>query len=43
MKYKGKLKLKKAYSPHYAEKKPFFSEKELIFRTAGKAMVFKFS
>ena len=43
MKYKGKLKLKKAYSPHYAERKPFFSEKEIIFRNAGKAMVFKFS
>lgn len=43
MKYKGKLKLKKAYSPHYAEKKPLFSEKEIIFRSAGKAMVFKIS
>ena len=43
MKYKGKLKLKKAYYPQYAEKKPFFSEKEIIFRNAGKAMVFKFS
>lgn len=43
MKYKGKLKLKRAYSPHYAEKKPLFSEKEIIFRSAGKAMVFKIS
>ena len=43
MKYKTKLKLKKKYSPHYADKKPFFSEKEIIFRSAGKAMVFKFS
>ena len=43
MKYRGKLKLKKAYSPHYAEKKPLFSEKEIIFRSAGKAMVFKIS
>ncbi len=43
MKYKEKIKFRKAYSPHYAERKPFFSEKEIIFRNAGKAMVFKFS
>ncbi len=42
MKYK-KIKLKRKYSPHYIEKKPFFSEKEIIFRNAGKAMVFKIS
>lgn len=43
MKYKGKIKLKKKYSPHYAEKKPFFSEKEILFRSSGKAVVFKIS
>ncbi len=43
MKYKKKLKLKNTYSPHYSEKKPFFSEKEIIFRSSGKAMVFKIS
>ena len=43
MKYKSKIKLKRKYSPHYTEKKPFFSEKEIIFRSSGKAMVFKFS
>ena len=43
MKFKGKIKLKKAYSPHYIEKKPLFSEKEIIFRSSGKAMVFKIS
>ena len=43
MKYKAKLKFKQKYSPHYTEKKPFFSEKEIIFRSAGKAMVFKIS
>ena len=41
MKYKGKF--KKKYRPHYSEKRPFFSEKEIIFRSSGKAMVFKFS
>jgi murein DD-endopeptidase MepM/ murein hydrolase activator NlpD len=43
MKYKSKLKLKKTYSPQYMEKKAWFSEKEIIFRSAGKAMVFKIS
>ena len=43
MKYRNKIKLKRKYSPHYTEKKPFFSEKEIIFRGSGKAMVFKFS
>ena len=43
MKYKSKIKLKRKYSPHYTDKKPFFSEKEIIFRSSGKAMVFKFS
>ena len=43
MKYKKKLKLGKSYSPHYTEKKPFFSEKEIIFRSSGKAMVIKIS
>ena len=43
MKYKGKLKLKRKYSPHYTEKKPLFSEKEIIFRSAGNAMVLKIS
>ncbi len=43
MKYRGKLKLKRKYSPHYTEKKPLFSEKEVIFRSSGKAMVFKIS
>lgn len=33
----------KAYSPQYAEKKPFFSEKEIIFRSAGRAKVLKIS
>ncbi|MCQ2741319.1 MAG: M23 family metallopeptidase [Alphaproteobacteria bacterium] len=41
MKYRGKIKLKKTYSPHYQEKKPFFSEKEIIFRSEGKAKVLK--
>ena len=43
MKYKNKIKLKRKYSPHYTEKKPMFSEKEIIFRSSGKAMVFKIS
>ncbi len=43
MKYKGKMRFKRAYSPHYTEKKPLFSEKEIIFRSAGEAMVFKIS
>lgn len=43
MKYKNKIKLKRKYSPHYSERKPFFSEKEIIFRSSGKAMVFKIS
>ncbi len=43
MKYKNKIKLKRKYSPHYTEKKPLFSEKEIIFRGSGKAMVFKIS
>ncbi|MBE6449057.1 MAG: hypothetical protein E7018_07190 [Alphaproteobacteria bacterium] len=34
---------RKAYSPQYAEKKPFFSEKEIIFRSAGRAKVFTIS
>lgn len=43
MKYRNKIKLKRKYSPHYTEKKPLFSEKEIIFRGSGKAMVFKIS
>ncbi len=31
------------YSPQYSEKKTFFSEKEIIFRSAGRAKVFKIS
>lgn len=43
MKNKTRLVNKKAYSPKYIEKKPFFSEKEIIFRSAGRAKVFKIS
>lgn len=43
MKNKTRLVNKKAYSPKYSEKKPFFSEKEIIFRSAGRAKVFKIS
>lgn len=43
MKNKTRLGNKKAYSPKYIEKKPFFSEKEIIFRNAGRAKVFKIS
>lgn len=43
MKRKNPLASKKAYSPHYAEKKPFFSEKEIIFRNEGRAKVFQIS
>ena len=32
-----------AYSPQFTEKKSFFSEKEIIFRGAGQARVFKIS
>lgn len=41
MKYKNRAKTK--YSPHYAEKKTWFSEKEIIFRSAGKAKVVNIS
>lgn len=40
---KTRLIKQKAYSPQYAEKKPFFSEKEIIFRSAGRAKVFTIS
>lgn len=43
MKNKPHLPSKKAYSPQYTEKKPFFSEKEIIFRSAGRAKVFQIS
>ena len=43
MKGKNKLGKTKVYSPHYTEKKPFFSEKEIIFRSAGRAKVFTIS
>lgn len=43
MNKKAKLARSKAYSPRYTEKKPFFSEKEIIFRSAGRAKVFKIS
>lgn len=43
MKNKPHLPNKKAYSPQYTEKKPFFSEKEIIFRSAGRAKVFQIS
>ena len=43
MKRKARLLRKKTYSPHYTEKKPFFSEKEIIFRSAGRAKVLKIS
>ncbi len=43
MKHKPHFKQKKAYSPHYIKKKPFFSEKEIIFRSAGRAKVFQIS
>lgn len=38
-----RLPKRKAYSPRYTEKKPFFSEKEIIFRSAGRAKVFTIS
>lgn len=38
-----KKQLKHSYSPHYAEKKSLFSEKEIIFRSAGKARAVKIS
>ncbi len=40
---KNRLLKQKPYSPHYTEKKPFFSEKEIIFRSAGRAKVFTIS
>ena len=40
---KNRLLKQKLYSPHYTEKKPFFSEKEIIFRSAGRAKVFAIS
>ena len=40
---KNRLLKQKPYSPHYTEKKPFFSEKEIIFRSAGRAKVFAIS
>ena len=40
---KNRLLKQKTYSPHYTEKKPFFSEKEIIFRSAGRAKVFTIS
>ena len=40
---KTRLPKRKAYSPRYTEKKPFFSEKEIIFRSAGRAKVFTIS
>ena len=40
---KNRLIKQKAYSPQYTEKKPFFSEKEIIFRSAGRAKVFTIS
>lgn len=43
MKRKTRLINQKAYSPQYTEKKPFFSEKEIIFRSAGRAKVFQIS
>lgn len=43
MKHKAHLTNKTVYSPQYAEKKPFFSEKEIIFRSAGRAKVFQIS
>lgn len=43
MKRKNNLANKRVYSPQYVEKKPFFSEKEIIFRNAGRAKVFKIS
>lgn len=43
MKNKNRLVKQKAYSPRYAEKKPLFSEKEIIFRSAGRAKVFTIS
>lgn len=38
-----KKQLKHSYSPHYAERKSLFSEKEIIFRSAGKAKAVKIS
>lgn len=35
--------MKRQYSPHYAEKKGWFAEKEIIFRSAGKARMVKLS
>ncbi len=40
---KNRLGRQKGYSPHYTEKKPFFAEKEIIFRSAGRAKVFTVS
>lgn len=41
MNYKNKI--KRPYSPHYTEKKVLFAEKEIIFRSSGKARVIKLS
>lgn len=40
---RNRLIKQKTYSPKYIEKKPFFSEKEIIFRSAGRAKVFTIS
>ncbi|MBE6452802.1 MAG: hypothetical protein E7012_04865 [Alphaproteobacteria bacterium] len=40
---KARFPKRKAYSPRYREKKPFFSEKEIIFRSSGRAKVFTLS
>ncbi len=38
-----KKQLKHTYSPHYTENKTWFSEKEIIFRSGGKARAIKLS
>lgn len=38
-----KIKLKKPSKVHYTERKPFFSDKEIIFRSGGRAKVFNIS
>lgn len=43
MKRKNPIAGRKSYSPQYIEKKTIFSEKEIIFRSGGRAKVFQIS
>ena len=43
MKRKNPIAGRKSYSPQYSEKKTIFSEKEIIFRSGGRAKVFQIS